>query len=223
MATYTATIIQPEHFDSFSFVFYNEAGGSIALGGDYGNQTDYDLFNANVNTITGITNANVSSSVSGGFITIVMSVDFDGTDGYLPTCFFDVGSGTAYNNIFVAVTAPTNGDTEICSECYVIIYDDCETVLNFDIELEATTEYLIKVTDWLGNVYTQVTTTDGGGGISFDLTAAELPEGVFNVFGGIYEFTFRESATPNTVSIITISDIEYTCINVSFKTTTDLD
>lgn len=82
--------------------------------------------------------------------------------------------------------------------------------------LNASTDYLIRITDKFGNRYTQQVTTDADG--NFTLPVNETyPPGFFTAYSGIFEI--QASLTTGTFGPknFTFSTVTYDCIQVEFS------
>ena len=211
MATYTATITQPDYVGNFAYELHCRGPYSATFTGVQGNAADFVLWNAAVDALPGLSNSTITAYTNGGITTLVFTVEWDELDTYYkPVFVLDVGSGNIYTSSFVGES--------ICATCYDIIIDFCDTSATLAIELEPSTDYMIHITDSLNNVYESSATSGAGGDILLilsDFGAGNL----FTPFGGIYEIKFHTTISDEFVNF-TVGTTTYSCINLTVEDVT---
>jgi len=211
MATYTATITQPDYVGNFAYELHCRGPHNATFTGVQNNAADLLAWNAQVDAITGLSNSTITPYTNGGITTLVFTVDWDELDtDYKPVFVFDAGTGVLYSASFVV--------DSICPTCYDIIIDFCDTSATLAIELEPSTDYMIHITDSLNNVYESSATSGAGGDILLilsDFGAGNL----FTPFGGIYEIKFHTTISDEFVNF-TVGATTYSCINLTVEDVT---
>jgi hypothetical protein len=223
MATYRGILIAPITGIVTIYVYQFDGTETLLTAGIVGDEPTHLVWEAEMNGITGLSAADVYSDTDGVDTTVSITVDYDDSAGNKPIAF-KIAIPFISDDTFVMASFCTinvlSGDTTTCDECYTLTMEECDNEIHFTIPLESFTEYIIKITDELGNSYKQTATSDVDGHISFDLTNILLPEGLFTAHGGLYEVTFRLPLTPNVNESFIVDTVEYTCININFENIT---
>lgn len=105
-----------------------------------------------------------------------------------------------------------------CETCYEAKLNECVDLIVIAGGFTVGALYLIVITDKFGNEYRLIYTTDYGGNLAIDVT--DLPEGLFTAHSGVFTVIIYgdDGCTPVD---ITLCDMVYTCIKMSFKTVYD--
>lgn len=211
MATYTATITQPDYVGNFAYELHCRGAYYALSSGVQDNAADFAIWNAAVNALDGLSNSTIASYSNGGVTTLVFTVDWDEINSdNIPTVIFDTGSGSPYTSSFVVST--------LCPTCYDMVIEYCVDSLTMDIVLEAETDYYINIEDSLGNVYESLATSGVDGSITM-ISADFLSGNLLTPFSGILEVKFHLVGSTEFVNF-TVGSITYSCINLTVKDVT---
>lgn len=106
-----------------------------------------------------------------------------------------------------------------CPECYAVTLKQCSGEIQLIAGLTPLTDYLVLIETAFGKHYAVEYTSDADGSIVIDLS--DYPNGLFNTQDN---FTLTVVTELNSsAETLTICEIEYTCVQLSFANTTVTD
>jgi len=207
---YTASITRPTLGTTIFNLYFYYYQQNYLQSGDWSVANDIIVAEQYFDSLLGVSNTSLSFVESGSDVTITVSLTYDSSIGIDPLIAIQ---DTLYSGSFsfVCQNPPTGVTT--CDKCYDIEFKACETSYTFSLGLLASTIYTIKMTDSLGNIYEQESTTDANGDIIWTTYSTE-PTGLFNPYAGIYEFEFIDANS--TIASFIVGDYQYYCVNATF-------
>ena len=105
---------------------------------------------------------------------------------------------------------------ENCDECYTACLSELPASIIINGNLQASTNYILKVTDKFGNRYSApATATDGSGNLTVAIPV-NFPLNWFNHNAGKFKFEISKTAQPWAPATLTFGANTYTCIIVQF-------
>ena len=105
----------------------------------------------------------------------------------------------------------------VCDSCYEINRPACEPTYSFAYDLEPATTYVVAFYSSNNNTYIQEVTTDGSGEFVVDALAVEFPRGFWTPETGGYIMKIFTDIDLATQVDVTINNVIYNCIQISFE------
>ena len=103
-----------------------------------------------------------------------------------------------------------------CDTCYTACLTQLPATITIKGALQASTNYILKVTDKFGNKYSAPATgTDGSGNLTVSIPV-NFPLNWFNRSAGKFIFEVSKTAQPWAPEALTFNAQTYTCVVVEF-------